>query len=50
MEEYGGAVDDGRLVEAGGQATPLFEQFEAALDDVAAAVVEDIERWWAAAA
>ncbi|MDQ0378918.1 hypothetical protein [Amycolatopsis thermophila] len=38
MEEDGGAVDGGGFVEPGGDAAPLFELVDAALDDVAAAV------------
>lgn len=43
VEDGGGAVDDGEFVVAGGQAAPLFEVAEAALDDVALAVVAGIE-------
>ncbi|WP_245192112.1 hypothetical protein [Amycolatopsis azurea] len=50
MEDYRGLVDDGELVVAGGQATPLLEQIEPALDNVAAAVVHRFEREWATTA
>ena len=50
VEDGGGAVDDRKLVVAGGQAAPLFEVAEAPLDDVAVAVVARVEGWWSAAA
>lgn len=49
--EYGrGAVHDGELVVAGGKFAPLLQPREASLDDVAAAVVLDVERGRPAAA
>lgn len=49
MEDYRAAVDDGELVEPGGQTAPLLEQVEAAFDNVATAVIDRIECGWAAA-
>ena len=42
-QDSGCAVDDGEFVVAGGQATPLLDDVEAAFDDVAALVVCGIE-------
>jgi len=43
VEDDRGAVGDGEFVVAGGQAAPLFEQVDAAFDDVAAVVVARVE-------
>jgi hypothetical protein len=44
VEDGGGAVGQGQFVIAGGQASPLLDDVEAALDDVAALVVCSVER------
>lgn len=49
VQDDGGPVDAGELVVAGGHASPLFEVAEPALDDVALAVVDCVERRSAAA-
>ena len=49
VEDGGGSVDGGEFVVAGSQAAPLFEVAEAALDDVAFAVIGGVEGWWPAA-
>lgn len=43
------AVDDGELVVAGGQATPLLGEVETSFNDVAALVVFGVECWRSAA-
>lgn len=43
------SVDDGELVVAGGQTTPLLGDVESSLNDVAALVVLGVERWWSSA-
>ena len=48
MEDGGCAVDDGELVEACGDAAPLFEVVEAAFDHVAALVIHVVEGGWSA--
>lgn len=47
MEDNCGSVNDGELVVASGQTTPLLEQVEATFDNVATPVIDRVERGWA---
>jgi len=48
-EDCRGAVDDGEFVVPSGQASPLLDNVETALDDVAALVICGVEGWRASA-
>jgi len=50
VQDDGGAVGDGEFVVAGGQAAPLLDGVESALDHVAPLVIGGVEGRWAPSA